>query len=157
MKPISLIEPFHDLRNYETWQSQWRNPELISYSDYLSETLHPETLLISSKLFIPEFISVDNCILLFERYEESNFKLWREKFGDENSLIEKMLNHIHIYDLFGSNADDVTDSIFEQICDVLKCSWGMTLKQLFPTKTFNLESSGSDVGYGPTLTFYQKN
>ncbi len=70
--------------------------------------------------------------------------------------MEKVLNHIHIYDLFGSNADNTSESIFKQMCNAMKCSWSIALKEAFPGKVFVVESFDDDIGYGPSLTFYQK-
>lgn len=156
MKKISLIEQPHDLVRYKVWESQWEKPNSIGINDYISENCHPEDLLICTQLFIPDFITVDSCILLNDRYEEENFRQWRLKFPTDTASIEKVLNQIHIYDLFGSNADDVSDSIFRQLCNAMKFSWTMALKEAFPERGFIVESFDEDIGYGPSLTFYQK-
>lgn len=152
----SLIDEPHDLVRYDAWEAQWEEPETLGLHEYISEKCHPEDVLICSRLFFPEFIVVDNCVLLYERYEENNFLAWKLKFPQENSAVEKMINHTHVYDLFGSIADNVSDSVFNQLCIVMKCSWRMTLKEVFPEKEFIIESSNDDAEYGPTLTFYQK-
>lgn len=156
MKKFSLIDLPHDLKRYETWRSQWKDPNSVGLGEYISDSCHPEDLLICiQQLLIPDFIIVDDCVLLYDRYEKNNFLQWKDKLSGENTLIEKVLNHIHIYDLFGSNADDVSDSIFRQVCKAMKCSWKMALKETFPEKVFIVESFDDDVGYGPSLTFYQ--
>lgn len=156
MKKFSLIDLPHDLKRYDMWRSQWEDPNSVGFGEYVSDSCHPEDLLICiQQLLIPNFVIVDDCVLLCDRYEKNNFLQWKNKLSGENALIEKMLNHIHIYDLFGNNADDVSDSIFRQVCNAMKCSWRMALKETFPEKIFIVESFDDDVGYGPSLTFYQ--
>ncbi|WP_333501869.1 hypothetical protein [Kluyvera genomosp. 2] len=83
MKKISLMKQPYDLERYETWRSQWEDPVSVGLNDYISECCHPEDILISMRLFIPEFIAIDDCILLYDRYEESNFLQWMDKLSGE--------------------------------------------------------------------------
>lgn len=156
MKKISLIETPYDLARYELWESQWVKPNTVGIHDYIDENCHPEDLLICTQLFLPSFITVDSCILLYDRYEKENFHQWKLKFPTENASVEKVLNRIYLYDLFGSIVDDVSDSIFRQLRNIMKLSWTMALKEAFPEKNFIVLLFDDDMGNGPSLTFYQK-
>lgn len=157
MKKLSLIEQSHDLVRYKAWESQWEKPNSIGINDYISDNCHPEDMLICTQLFIPDFIHVDSCILLYDRYEKDNFHQWKLKFPTDNASVEKVLNRIHLYDLFGSIADDVSDSIFRQLRNIMKLSWTMALKEAFPERSFIVLPFDDYMGNGPSLTFYQKN
>ncbi len=65
------------------------------------------------------------------------------------------MNNVHVYELFEQCADDVSDSIFLQLRNVLAFSWGMVLKEKFPEKKFFVEVSDSESNYGPVITFFQ--
>ena len=155
MKIIETTKKLYDLKKYESWKHQWNDSDKIAINDYIMDFCHPEDLLIYSKIFYPNFISVENCIILKDRYVEENFLQWQKELNRNTHMIEKTLNHTHIYDIFGKLADDVSDSIFEQLSDIINMSWDMILKRSFPDKTFTVETIKSDMEYGPVVTFYQ--
>lgn len=154
MKLIETLPMNHDLDKYEQWKKKWSNQSLLDFSVYISETMHPEDFLISSKLFFPDFVEVNDCVFLSERYIESNYNDWMEKLQNKSS-VESILNHIHMYDIFSGSDQDISDSIFIQISKVLKFSWEVSLAKCFLDRKFIVETSFSDMEYGPTLTFYQ--
>lgn len=157
MKTIALIEPPHDLKKYEEWKSQWLDVDSIGIANYISECCHPEDFLICSQLLIPSFIEVENSILIKERYQEENFLAWKKYFSGEMPKVEKMLNNITMYDVFLHTGNDVSNVIFEQICNMMKISWRLILKELFPCRQFIIEVYLSTQDDGPSITFYQKN
>lgn len=157
MRKITLIEEPYDLTRYELWKNNWDSPNDMTINDYISDCFHPEDILCSVKLLIPEFVDIDGCVLLSDRYEENNFNEWKKEYGMDLAAIEKMLNHVHVYDLFTGNLDKTSDSIFLQLCKLMQCSWDMSLKKAFPKKEFLVELNNSESDYGPSLTFYQKN
>ncbi|WP_212748489.1 hypothetical protein, partial [Escherichia coli] len=97
---------------------------------------------------------VNDCVFLSGRYVESNYNDWMEKLKSKSS-VESILNHVNIYDIFSGKGEEVPDSIFIQIANVLKFSWEVSLAKCFLNKRFVVEASFSDMEYGPTLTFYQ--
>ncbi|WP_273839493.1 hypothetical protein [Providencia rettgeri] len=155
MKKVTLVEEPYDLIRYESWKNEWASPNDIEINDYISDCCNPEDILCSIKLLIPEFLDVDGCILLSDRYEKNNFEEWKKQFGSDLSAIEKMLNHVHVYDLFTGSLDKTSDSVFLQLCKIMQCTWEMSLKKAFPTKEFLVELHNSESDYGPSLTFYQ--
>jgi len=155
MKRISLIDPPHDLRKYEEWKSQWMDSESVSLSNYIGECCHPEDLLICSQLLIPTFVEVDGCVIIQERYQVDNFLEWKKYFPNSCQKIEKVLNNIIMYDIFLHAGSDVPNVIFEQLCNVIRVSWRLTLKELFPHKSFIVEISNGNQDDGPSVTFYQ--
>lgn len=154
MKLIETLPMSYNLDRYELWKKQWSDQSLLDFSVYISERIHPEDFLISSKIFFPDFIEVNDCIFLSDRYVESNFDSWMEKLKNKSS-VESIINHVNIYDLFSGSDHNVSDSIFIQIANVLKISWELSLSRGFLDKSFIVKTSFSEMEYGPTLTFYQ--
>ncbi|MCK1069399.1 hypothetical protein OCJ35_04935 [Pluralibacter gergoviae] len=156
MKTIALIDPPHDLKKYEEWKSQWMDSDSISLSNYIGECCHPEDLLICSQLLIPSLVEVDGCVVMQERYQVDNFLEWKKHFPNDPQRIEKVLNNVVMYDVFLHTGNDVSNIIFEQLCNVIKISWELMLKKLFPNKRFNVEINFGNQDDGPSVTFYQK-
>ncbi|EFE3929245.1 hypothetical protein JOW62_27880 [Escherichia coli] len=154
MRLIETLPMNYSLGKYESWKNQWSDKSLLDFSVYISEEIHPEDFLISSRLFFPDFIEVNDCVFLSGRYVESNYNDWMEKLKSKSS-VESILNHVNIYDIFSGKGEEVPDSIFIQIANVLKFSWEVSLAKCFLNKRFVVEASFSDMEYGPTLTFYQ--
>lgn len=156
MKTIALIDPPHDLKKYENWKYQWMEPDSITLTNYISECCHPEDFLICTQLLIPTFVVIDGCVIIKERYQTDNFSEWRKHFFGNKKEIEKMLNNIVVYDVFLHTGNDVSNVIFEQICNVMKVSWSLVLNNSFPDKKFIVDIYPSTQENGPSITFYQK-
>lgn len=154
MRLIETLPINHDLDKYEQWKNKWSDQSSLDSGVYISETIRPEDFLISSRLFFPDFVEVNDCVFLSGRYIESNYNDWMEKLQNKSS-VESMLNHVNMYDIFSGSDQDISDSIFNQIATVLKFSWEVSLARCFLDRTFVVETSFSDMEYGPTLTFYQ--
>src|SRR5438876_9730226 len=67
--------------------------------DYLNLRADYDLAVAFSKLFWPDFIEVDGCILLATSYSPENFAHWKESLKGDKRAIETMLNHTHIWDL----------------------------------------------------------
>ncbi len=53
-----------------------------------------------TKLFWPDFIEVDGCVLLKIAYSPNSFQSWVEHYHGDTRKVEAMINHVHISDLF---------------------------------------------------------
>lgn len=87
-------------------------------------------------------------------FSETYDKCFLAASGDISEA-ERMLNHVLMYDVFSHCTDQVSESIFLQVCNVIELAWRMVLKEKFPEKTFCVEAENSEQNYGPVITFYQ--
>ncbi|MFL9813613.1 hypothetical protein D7241_10185 [Stutzerimonas sp. VN223-3] len=122
---------------------------------YLSSKCNPEDVLLSCKLFFPDLIVVGDGVFLESKYDSSVIDSWFKKFGGDLRSVEKMVNHIHLYDVFDGCAEEVDNRVFEQLADVMALSWRMVLSDKFAKRKFEVEVSNSDQSYGPVVTFYE--
>ncbi|WP_340146342.1 hypothetical protein [Pseudomonas poae] len=127
----------------------------IDELSYLSTQCHPEDVLLSSKLFFPDFVVVGEAVFLEAKYEDKVFDCWLKQFEGDLQATEKMINHTHLYDVFDGYSEDVDDKVFEQVAEVVALSWRLVLANNYPKKKFNVEVSSSDQDYGPVVSFYQ--
>lgn len=152
---INTINPFVGLARYESWKSEWVNKNNVDELSYLSSKCNPEDVLLSCKLFFPSFFVVGDGVFLESKYDSDIVNRWFDQFDGSLRLTEKMVNHIHLYDVFDGCSEKVDERVFEQLADAVAISWRMVLGHKFPKKKFNVEVSNSDQDYGPVVTFYQ--
>jgi hypothetical protein len=112
-----------------------------------------------SKLFWPDFIEVEDYVLLAENYEQTNFEDWKKRFNGGRHDIEAMINHVHIRDLFLNSPKHVEypGKLHKYLADVLAICWKHALQEAFPERTFTVSVFDDPVhSYGPEITFYQE-
>lgn len=152
---VNSILPMFGLVRYESWKSGWAKKDEIDEYSYISSQCNPEDVLLSSKLFFPDFVVDRNGVFLESKYDSSVVGCWLEKFHGDLQATEKMINHIHIYDVFEGCSEDVDNRVFVQLAEVMAFSWRLVLREKFSDKNFNVLVSNSDQDYGPVITFFQ--
>ncbi|MGP6421417.1 hypothetical protein ACTZGP_21870 [Pseudomonas putida] len=154
MNGIYSIPPVTDAVNYETWKKQWTEQEGLDVFSYISDQCHPEQMLLFSKVFFPDFLTVGEGVFLERNFAFETFSARMAEMNDVRE-VERIINNVHVYDLFDQCADNVSDSVFFQLCNVIAFSWRMVLKEKFPDQKFFVEVSNSESDYGPVITFFQ--
>ena len=48
----------------------------------------------------PEFVQHDGGVFLRELFDSSTYIQWKERLGTDTTAIERVVDHVHIYDLF---------------------------------------------------------
>jgi len=143
------------LDRYESWKSAWMNKDELNELSYISNQCNPEDVLLSSKLFFPDFIVDGEGVFLENKYDIDVVRCWLEKFNGDLHATERMINHMHIYDVFDGCSENVDDRVFEQLAAVIAFSWRLVLREKFSDRNFSVVVSNSDQDYGPVVTFFQ--
>lgn len=91
-----------------------------------------------SKLYFPTFIEYEGCIILESRFDKSIFEEWKNKFKGNISEVEKMCNLYETKDFFHINDSDSSLEKSEQLGVLLKKSWEVNLKSLFPDRNMTI-------------------
>jgi len=122
--------------------------------DYLNMRADLELAAAFTKLFWPDFIEVEGCVLLKHAYSPESFRNWMAHFGGDTRAVEAMLNHRHIKDLFLNPPKDVEypDRLYEYLADALMFGWKQALQSAYPDKRFVFTLRH---GYGPEVSFHQ--
>lgn len=128
-----------------------KNPHLAQIN---SERTPVEVMSIG-RFLLPDFIEFQDGVFLKSQFNEERFCEWIKKLGDI-SKVEEMMNHIHVYDVFGY-AKDATDEEFLQVAKLLQRSWAIALSTVFPNKKFEVTLQNSDQDYGPVVSFNRIN
>ncbi|WP_434673526.1 hypothetical protein [Pseudomonas sp. R1-15] len=152
---INTIHPMIGLVRYGSWKSEWAKKDEIDEFSYISNKCNPEDVLLSCKLFFPDFIVDGGGVFLESKYDGGVVESWLEQFDGDLQATERMINHTHIYDVFEGCSEDVDDRVFEQLAEVIALSWRLVLREKFADKDFSVVVSNSDQEYGPVVTFFQ--
>lgn len=122
--------------------------------DFLSIRAGTTLAVAFSELFWPRFVEVEGCVFLRENYERHSFERWREQFSGEIRRIEGMVNHVHLWDLFDSEEEEMPEAALEGLAEIIGLCWQGALRYHYPTRDFEVVVAGDEEGeYGPTITF----
>ncbi|WP_411384038.1 hypothetical protein ACK3BK_07635 [Pseudomonas sp. L7] len=152
---VKTIHSMFGLVRYESWKSGWAEKDEIDEFSYISSQCNPEDVLLSSRLFFPDFVVDGNGVFLESKYDGGVVRCWLDQFNGDVQATEKMINHMHIYDVFEGCSEDVDNRVFEQLAEVMAFSWRLVLREKFSDKKFSVVVSNSDQDYGPVITFFQ--
>jgi hypothetical protein len=81
----------------------WNGGKGISLDDWANCTATPEQLIGASRILWPEFIEYDGCVFDAARFGAPNYEAWFKSTKGNRGAIERVVNHVHIVDLFGSD------------------------------------------------------
>lgn len=138
------------------WGQMCTPPIAPAWLDYINFQLTPEQLTVFFRVIFPQFVVINNFILLKMNTDEFSAEaiINLSKQAVNINGFERKFNMLKIYELF-SHAEDSSEKAFEMAALLLKRSWEITLKSTFPDKAFEVVISNADRDYGPTISFFQ--
>jgi hypothetical protein len=139
-----------DLPAFQRWSGQFTPP--MDTHDYIVHNIDVTTAAILSDLFFPRLILVRDCILLADKYEESNFEEWWTSLEGRTENIERVINHVHLWDLFepdGPAEEQALDMLAQRMASI----WKFEADQQFPDRRIVVTVADD---YGPTLILYSQ-
>lgn len=115
------------------------NPNGWDIGEYLNLKYDINAAIAFSKLYFPDFIEKEGCVILGFRYDEVSFKKWFEHFEGNVPEIERRCNSYEIMDYFGLNRNleeslDLFNDKINEFANVLKRSWEINCQLLFPDR-----------------------
>jgi len=127
-----------DYSSFEMVNDKW------DIGAYLNTFYDLNAAIAFSKLFYPDFVETRGCVIISMRYDRENFESWYNECQGEISEIEKMCNLYEIKDLFHINPvefniEEGYSRAINILGDILKKSWDINLKLLYPDKRFNVD------------------
>ena len=120
--------------------------------DYANEFGGVTLAVALGSIFWPELIDVDGCVLLAHNYKPDAFAAWREQFGERRDEIERVVNHVHVWDLFKAPRDEASDEEILGLATLMAKTWRCALAEQFPDRGGEVILIPDD--YGPTLTLF---
>ena len=81
---------FEDIEGLRKFQKDFSNPKFTLW-DFINYKSDFDLAFAFCRLFFPEFIQVDGCVLLAEKYEPENFKEWKNNLNGNRRQLERDL------------------------------------------------------------------
>lgn len=105
-----------------------------SILSYLNMKYDINSAIAFSKLFFPDFVVKDNCVILSFLFNSEIFEDWYSQMNGDISSIEKMCNLYEINDLFHINPTGANRNSIIELSRILKNAWELNLLNLFPER-----------------------
>ncbi len=125
------------------------------YFGFLDRVVTARGVLVCSKLFWPDFVHYRGGVFVDFQFQPHLVDEWMDSATSVQE-VESVVNHLHMWDLFISTANDVSEMHLHQLAQVLSRSWSAAASEAFPSIEFQTEVIGEPDDYGPTLYFYSK-
>ena len=143
MRKITLLDVDTSvLKEYNALEKL--NSERWEIGEYLNLKYDLNAAIAFSKVYFPDFIEQDGCILLGFTYNEDTFRQWQKIYDSDIQAIERKCNFYEVADYFGLNRDrdeplDLYNRAIDEFSKILKTTWELSCKLLFPERKFNVE------------------
>jgi hypothetical protein len=127
--------------------SLWNDGKGIDVDLWINGIGSFEHAIAYGNLFWPKFVEHDGCIFV-GGVDSKNYKIWLKKLRGDKAAIERLLNHLHLDDLFpNASARTMKQKIY--LAKLIKEMWESKLKRDFPELEFEVilidcEASGDD-------------
>ena len=142
------------LPKFDLWRQDFGGTPTLW--DYASQEGGMTLAIAFASVFWPKLIEVDGCVLLAERYDPETFRQWRDKLGDERGAIERVINHVHVWDLFNSESHEVPDEQVRALATTIADTWRCALNVQFPERDGEVALALDEPDDGPTLTLFTR-
>lgn len=134
------------------WGEKVSPPLKNAWLDYINYYVHPDVVTAVARLLVPAFVEHEGGVFLQGQFTLSGYSSWKEKLGDITA-VEKIINHQHVYDLFGMT-DKIKETSFEGVANLMAQTLRLALRDSFPDRSFNVYVSSTDQDYGPIVCFH---
>jgi hypothetical protein len=121
------------LPRFEDWRQGFGGG--VGLWDYASRKGGVTLAIAFARLFWPELIEVEDCVLLKERYDPTAFEQWRAQLGDQHEAIERTVNHVHLWDLFDPASEGVPEEGLDSLAAIIAETWRCALARQFPGRS----------------------
>lgn len=113
----------------------WNNGAGISVEGWVACSGSFELAIGYSRLFWPDFVEHDGCVL-FAGFSEEAYRGFKDQCGSDRQSLEAVLNHRHVFDYFSHYDGSATEAQILYLGRVLKDIWQAKLARDFPGRSF---------------------
>ena len=116
----------------------WNDGRGISLDDWAACVATPAQLIAAAQIFWPAFIEHDGCVLRASAFEASNYDAWVRQTGHDRGAIERVMNHVHVLDLFAEPAVEPSQAQVRYLGATLAAMWRAKLAAELPGRAFEV-------------------
>ena len=122
---------------------------------YVVNNVDVSDAVVMGEVFWAGFVERAGAVFVDFLFDEASYMKWLTETGEEIQPIEKILNHLHLWDIFDPKSDQEYVAVSE-LSRKLANTWKVSVCTAFPTRGFSVELSHEPEDYGPTITLYSK-
>ena len=123
----------------------------LDYLDFLSAHTGLTEWIALSRVFLPQFVEVEGCVLWDRSYDPENFRTWRSALNGDVASIEATLNQFRLWQYIGIEEDAESEANAFALAQEIATSWRLTLGRAFPHRSFDVQAT--DTVDGPVVSF----
>ena len=92
-----------------------------------------------------------------DRFSTESFQRWKSHFDDDLQAVERMMNHLHVEDIFLNGRGDhlLPEIVGRRMGEAIKLCWAATLHSSYPERTFSVTYEVEDGMGDGEVTFWQ--
>jgi hypothetical protein len=120
---------------------------------YVINNMDVSDAVVMSSLFWPGFIERSGGVFIDFLFDETSYAQWLGQLGGNVRAVEKVLNHLHLWDVFGPKSDQEYAAVSE-LARKIASMWRVAVHDTFHTRKFSVEISDDPEDYGPTIMLY---
>ncbi|MGW0668438.1 hypothetical protein [Streptomyces sp. NPDC002746] len=121
------------------------------YLDFLSQSAGPAEWIALSRVFLPQFVEVEGCVLWDRSYDPANFRQWHGQLNGDVASIEATLNQFRLWMYIDIDDDAESQSNALALAQDIAEAWRRSLKESFPRGVFDVRAT--DTVDGPVVSF----
>jgi hypothetical protein len=88
--------------------ASWDEGKGVSLDVWASGSVTPEGLIAASRVLWPELVEHEGCVFRAEQFSVPNYEAWLKSTQGNRGAVERVVNHVHILDLFGGGAPELS-------------------------------------------------
>ena len=123
------------------------------YVRYVGNVIGSQGFYASARVLWPHFKTRHGCVFIDWKYEEENVDMWHKTLAGQQTEIEKVVNHVHVWDLFDDNKDS---RLLIDIAQMMRLCWLCSAKHSLPDRKVEVDLMVDESEYGPTLTLFTR-
>lgn len=147
---LSLLPDLSALRAQVQWEYTTQN--------YIESKGSFELSIAFARLFWPELVERNGCILRADVLNEADFERWWRETAGDITAVERVLNQLHVETLVPSDSTELDESVYRYLATILVETWSARVKVLYPDREFVVaceDCDDSTIRGGPTVYLFQ--
>ncbi|MEV8531987.1 hypothetical protein [Streptomyces sp. NPDC051211] len=114
----------------------------VDYLDFLAQRVGIAEWSAISRVFMPRFVEVGDCVLWDRAYEPGNFARWQTELPGNLTAVEAVLNQFRLWQYLDFDSDAQATALAE---DIAFC-WRGALARQFPAREFDVSVVATEDG-----------
>jgi hypothetical protein len=121
------------------------------YLDFLSQQVGIAEWIALSRVFLPQFVEVAECVVWDRAYDPENFRRWQEHFRGDAVSIEATLNQLRLWQYIDIEESPESEANALALAQEIATAWHLALSRTFPERRFDVQATETEDG--PVVSF----